>query len=150
MKAKWLVPPAAFGLVLTVHALWFAHVHDPGPWASFTPDGGSGGVPSYLDESIWLGLSYAAGAAFGAWCLLRLHGNHRRALPGACGGLALTGILYATGCFLLGCCGSPMLAVYLGVFGPRFLGITGPLTLLITLGSITVGYLWVTARASIR
>jgi hypothetical protein len=35
----------------------------------------------------------------------------------AIGGFSLTGFLVATGCFLVGCCGSPMLVVYLNLFG---------------------------------
>ena len=48
----------------------------------------------------------------------------------------LTGILYIGGCFLLGCCGSPMLAVYLSLFGSSFLGFTKPLVATITTVSV--------------
>jgi len=38
------------------------------------------------------------------------------------GGVTLLGALMAGGCFLIGCCGSPMLAVYLSLFGAKGLG----------------------------
>ena len=57
----------------------------------------------------------------------------RASLAASAGGLTLSGILAASVCFLTGCCGSPMLPLYLGLLGPNFLGVTNPLTLAITL-----------------
>ena len=49
------------------------------------------------------------------------------------------------GCFLIGCCGSPMLAVYVTLFGSRALGVGKPLTALVTLVSVDCGY-WCLSR----
>ena len=95
---------------------------------------------------MWLGLSYATAGAFAVFCLTRLYQNRKRAVAGTAGGLALTGFLYAAGCFLLGCCGSPMLAVYLSLFGPQFLGVAGPLVFGLTLASVLVGLVCVMRR----
>jgi len=63
------------------------------------------------------------------------------------GGVTLTGILYVGGCFLLGCCGSPMLTVYLSLFGSSFLGITKPLVATITTVSVVIGYFWIEKKS---
>lgn len=36
------------------------------------------------------------------------------------------GVLYTVGCFALGCCGSPMLPIYLSLLGGKFAGVGGP------------------------
>ena len=63
----------------------------------------------------------------------------------AVGGITLVGVLMAGGCFLIGCCGSPMLAVYVSLFGSRALGVGKPLTALVTLISVSCGY-WCLSR----
>lgn len=141
-----LLPVLAFGAVLAAHAAWHLHGRAAGGWISFTPDG-AGPAGGYLGSSaMWLGLSYATAAAFAVFSLTRCYEDRRRAMRGAAGGLALTGLLYWGGCFLLGCCGSPMLTVYLGLFGPRFAGVTGPLMFAITVASVAVGYVWMVRR----
>ena len=150
MRLRLLIPVLAFALVVGIHAAWHLHKQSAGPWASFEADEAEAAPsPRYLgSHEMWLGLSYATGTGFVALCLARLYENRRRAVAGAAGGLALTGFLYAAGCFLLGCCGSPMLAVYVGLFGPRFLGFTGPLVFGLTLASVTFGYVWIVGRSS--
>ncbi len=149
MRLRLLIPVLAFALVVGVHAAWHLHKQSAGPWASFEADEAeAASSPRYLgSHEMWLGLSYATGTGFAAFCLARLYENRRRAVAGAAGGLALTGFLYAAGCFLLGCCGSPMLAVYVGLFGPRFLGFTGPLVFGLTVASVTFGYVWIIRRS---
>lgn len=88
----------------------------------------------------WIGLSYGVAGAFAALSLARALRLRRGSLGTSAGGLALGGLLWATVCFFAGCCGSPMLPVYLGLWGPRFLGVTGPLTFGLTLLSTLVGY----------
>lgn len=142
MKLRRIMPVVAFGAVLGIHAVWHLHARGAGPWVSFTPDEAEATYSYFGSGEMWLGLSYATAAAFAAFCLSRFYENRRLAVAGTTGGLALIGFLYAAGCFLLGCCGSPMLVVYLGLFGPRFSGITGPLMFGITLASVAVGYAW--------
>jgi hypothetical protein len=55
----------------------------------------------------------------------------------------------AGGCFLIGCCGSPMLAVYLSLFGAKALGLGKPLMALVTLISVSCGY-WCLSRRLAR
>ena len=52
----------------------------------------------------------------------------------------------AGGCFLIGCCGSPMLAVYLSLFGAKALGLGKPLMALVTLVSVSCGYWYFSLR----
>jgi predicted permease len=99
-------------------------------------------------QDYFLGFSYALAAAFAAWALGRLifFRQDRAAATGAAvGGVTLVGILMAGGCFLIGCCGSPMLAVYLSLFGAKALGLGKPLTALITLASVSCVY-WCLSR----
>jgi hypothetical protein len=36
------------------------------------------------------------------------------------------------GCFMIGCCGSPMLGIYLGIFGAKALSVGKPLMTLVS------------------
>jgi hypothetical protein len=77
-------------------------------------------------QDYFIGFSYALAAAFAAWALSRsiLFRQGRTVTAGAAaGGLTLLGALMAGGCFLIGCCGSPMLAVYLSLFGAKAFGL---------------------------
>ena len=83
-----------------------------------------------------LGISYALAGAFTIYAFLKFLNNRKKTgIAGMIGGLTLPGALYGGGCFLLGCCGSPMLAVYLGLFGSSFLGFTKPFILITTIRS---------------
>jgi hypothetical protein len=56
--------------------------------------------------------------------------------------MTLTGVLAALGCFLLGCCGSPMLTVYVAMFGSALVGFQDIFVFGFTLASVLVGFLW--------
>lgn len=101
----------------------------------------------FKQQDFFLGLSYALAGAFTAWALLNYFQNRRGALFGIAGGITLTGVLAFAGCFLAGCCGSPMLAIYLSWFGPSILGFTKPLTLLLTAISIGIGIMWIKKKS---
>ncbi len=90
----------------------------------------------------WLGLSYGLAGAFAVFSLVRAIRMRREALAASAGGIALGGLLWAGVCFFVGCCGSPMLPLYLGLLGPKFLGVTKPLTFGLTLLSIVIGSAW--------
>ena len=111
MKTAILLPALAFAVILSAHVTWHVGASGSGEWATFTPEGDSPHrATGYIAGGrMWLGLSYATAGAFAVFCLTRLYQNRKRAVAGTAGGLALTGFLYAAGCFLLGCCGSPML-----------------------------------------
>ncbi|HDY75611.1 MAG TPA: hypothetical protein ENH49_03725 [Candidatus Marinimicrobia bacterium] len=98
------------------------------------------------NQNYFLGLSYGLAVGFTVYAVMRFKENSIAA-GGMVGGLTLTGILYFGGCFLVACCGSPMLAVYLGLFGSKILGFTKPLILVITLISVVIGYFWVNRKS---
>ena len=97
-----------------------------------------------------LGFSYALAGSFTVYAFLKFLSNRGGSMSGVVGGVTLTGVLYFGGCFLLGCCGSPILAVYLSLFGSSFLGFTKPLTLIVTLTSIAIGYLWLEKKSEAK
>lgn len=96
----------------------------------------------------WLGYSYALAAAFTAFAAGLMVRRQRRAARGVLGGVTLLGVLYGAGCFLIGCCGSPMLAVYLSVFGASILGLLKPLVALITTVSVAASAIVVLRRSN--
>jgi len=152
---KWLLISGLFVVVLGGHFLYVTRplstAGDSGPWAAIElvqPEGSR--LSRYIRPGEqWLGLSYALAGGFAAFCLGRVVAARRQALVTSAGGLALSGLVWASVCFLVGCCGSPMLPIYLGLLGPRFLGVTKPLTFALTLVSVLIGYRIVRKRTSI-
>lgn len=101
----------------------------------------------YLNQqNYFLSYSYALFAAFTVYALLTFFQNLKKRVVGVISGFTLTGFLYVSGCFLLGCCGSPMLAVYLALFGSSFIRFTKPLTAIITTASVSAGYFWINKK----
>jgi hypothetical protein len=100
------------------------------------------------NQDYMLGISYALAGAFTVFAFLRLSERRERGVVGMLSGITLTGFLYFGVCFFTGCCGSPMLAVYLSVLGPSFLGFTKPIILAITVLSITASYFWMERKAN--
>ena len=98
-------------------------------------------------QDYYLGYSYGLAAAFTALALLRSIQDRRRQMPGVLGGLTLTGTLYAAGCYLIGCCGSPMLAVYLSLFGTSILGLLKPIVAGATTLSVVLGGFYIVRRS---
>lgn len=124
----------------SVAAKWmsFDGIERPSAWAR------------YAERQDWfLGYSYALAGAFTAFALMLSIRQRRREAGGVLGGLTLMGGLYAAGCFLIGCCGSPMLAVYLSLFGASFLGAVKPIVAGITTLSVVLGA-WYLVRRSQR
>src|SRR5574337_1060144 len=115
---RTLYPALAFILVVLLHgsySLW-----DAARWVSIDK---APLFSRYLEQQdYFMGLSYGLAAAFTVYSFMRFSTGQRGGLTGAIGGITLTGILYFGGCFLLGCCGSPMLAVYLSLFGSSYAG----------------------------
>lgn len=147
---RWL-PFAVFLVVLLGHAFylrqqaaapaegWVDVGVGIGDWWGFAP---------YITEQDYLlGISYALGAAFSTWALNQYLRTRQAAMAaGAAGSITLVGIFMATGCFLIGCCGSPMLGVYLGLFGAKALGIGKPLMAAVTVLSVAWGYWYLRRR----
>ena len=153
-----LLPVVVFLAIFVVHALYVGScaTSPPPGWTDFsiTADAaGPLGLGAYWHgQDYFIGFSYALGAAFAAWALIRsifLNQERTVAAGAAAGGITLVGILMAGGCFLIGCCGSPMLAVYLSLFGAKALGLGKPLTALFTLASVGCSY-WCLSRRFAR
>ena len=147
---RWL-PPIVFLGVLVAHALYMRQ-QDAAPaegWADVGVGTGAwwGFAPYITEQDYLLGLSYALGAAFSVWALAQYLKTRQAAMAaGAAGSITLVGVLMAAGCFLIGCCGSPMLGVYLGLFGAKALGVGKPLMALVSLLSVSGGYWYLTRR----
>ncbi len=98
-------------------------------------------------DSVWMGASYAVSAGFTVFALLVFREERKaRAAVGAAGGVAMAGAVYGLGCYFLGCCGSPMLAVYAGLLGAKWAKISGPLMFGVTLASVALGVRWLKRR----
>lgn len=99
-------------------------------------------VNHFTNKNIYLGYSYAIASAFASLCLLNLitaSGGLKQSIRG----ITISAILWGTICFMSGCCGSPMLAVYLSLFGSAVVGVTKPITAAITTLSIALSYYYV-------
>ncbi len=101
-------------------------------------------IQGYFDQrDYFLGFSYALATAFMTFTFINYLDRRRSSpgnLKGVFGGLSLVSILSIAGCFLIGCCGSPMLAIYAGIFGVSFLGVTKPIIAGLTLLSVIYGF----------
>jgi len=151
---RWL-PAVVFLGVFAGHALYLSHLAAASSkgWVDSGVSSGSwfpSMKPYILGRDYFLGFSYALGAAFTVWAFGQFQRSRRAAMAvGAAGSVTLVGILLAGGCFLVGCCGSPMLGVYLGIFGAKALGVGKPLMALASLLSVGGGY-WHLSRRSKR
>ena len=150
---KWLLVSCVFLAVLAGHFLYVTRSvstsNKEGPWASYEferPE--ESRLSRYVGPGeYWLGFSYGLAGAFAAFCLARALRMRRESLGASAGGLAFSGVLLTTACVLIGCCGSPLLPVYLGLLGPKFIGVTRPLTFVLMLLSTVIGYAWMLKRA---
>lgn len=146
-----LWPMVVFVAIFVGHALYIGHeaASPSDGWAdSEIIDYGFLGLKPYWEaQDYFLGFSYALGAAFAVWAIGQFVRSRRTAVAvGAAGGVTLVGVLMTAGCFLVGCCGSPMLGVYAGIFGAKALGAGKPLMALITLLSVGCGYYCLSRR----
>ena len=145
MKNKIVIGFIVFCLTLAVHAFWITFS------AARVAD--NCGVAENASYSFWrtytgnqeylTGLSIALSLAFTVWAALSLSENKGRSACAIGGGVSLTGILMTGGCFLGGCCGSPMLLVYFSFLGVSLLGVAKLLAFIITLVSVAAGIWWI-------
>lgn len=141
---RLLLPSTSFAIVFLLHYCWIAFFPETDPaqnqWVPLPVETSS--LQHYLDtDRYWMGYSYGLCFAFAivAW---------RKYPKKTCGGsriqvisgVSFPGFLAAAGCFLTGCCGSPMLAVWLSLFGVSFLPFAKPLVAIMT--TLTVGLTW--------
>ncbi|MCC6239715.1 MAG: hypothetical protein IT448_05410 [Phycisphaerales bacterium] len=141
-----LLPGIVFAAVLLIHFAYLAVFPERDAvqerWLAVDAQ------PTLLQRYIqsrgyWLGYSYGLSLAFTA-VALRRYREHRfcAARNLAIGGITLSGFLAVVGCFLLGCCGSPMLGVYLSLFGTAFVPLAKPLVAGVNTLLIVGSYWW--------
>lgn len=141
----------AFLITLGIHFFWVSSELEPNTvWTDveeLSEQPNLSGYELYFqDEEYFLGLSYALAIAFTIFALSRLKINKSQGVFGVFSGVSLSAALYTFGCFLIGCCGSPMVVVYAGLFGSSFLGFTKPFIFLVTSISIALGYWMMTKK----
>ena len=127
------LPIGVFLLVAFVHFIWTGLFPEQGPvqerWAVVVSDTEASWLTRYIEtQAYWLGYTYALSFSFAAVAMRRYREQRFCAARNfAIGGLTMSGFLAVAGCYLLGCCGSPMLVVYLNLFGAAFLPLAKPL-----------------------
>lgn len=147
---RLILPLAVFLTVAVLHFVWkgLFPERDPAQSRWLTVPTNRSWLESYLAPgSYWFGYSYALSVAFAAVAFRRFREQRADSARNfAIGGITLTGVLAFAGCFLIGCCGSPMLAVYLSLFGTAFLPVAKPLMAGLTTISLIGGWWWMTRR----
>jgi hypothetical protein len=150
-----LLPAGTFVIVLAIHYVWTGLFPERDPaqdrWVS-APAAEISWFRRYVEtQSYWMGYSYSVALTFAVVALRRYQENRLCGARNlAIGGVTLSGFLAVAGCFLLGCCGSPMLAVYLSLFGASFLPFAKPLVAGITSITILAGWFWLNRRSPAR
>lgn len=146
-----VLPASVFALVFAAHCAVLGLFPEQNPaqtrWAPVATSTASAMQRYAETQQYWLGFSYALSLAFAAVALRRYREErfcYARNL--AIGGVTLSGFLAVAGCYLVGCCGSPMLAVYLTLLGPRFLPLAKPLIAAVTAISIGAAWWWMERR----
>ena len=153
---RLILPLAVFFIVIAGHFVWLGLFPESdnaqSQWVPIEPQAGINWLQRYLtNQDYWLGISYALSLAFATYAIVRyLEERQNKARNMAIGGVTFTGFLAAAGCFLVGCCGSPMLVVYLNLFGAAFLPFLKPIVTLITLVSIAGAFYWMHRRKKCR
>jgi hypothetical protein len=142
------LPAAAFVAVVGFHFAWIGLFPEENPaqnrWVSIGPEARLSWLARYIDgQHYWMGYVYALSLGFAVIAVRRyLEDRSCRARNFAIGGVTFSGFLAVAGCFLVGCCGSPMLGVYLSLFGAAFLPFAKPLVGGISTLLILGSYLW--------
>lgn len=148
-----ILPCAVFVLAAAGHFVYrgFFPERDPvqARWTAAPGMEDRSWVRAYIEsQAYWLGFTYAASLAFAAAALRRYRQERLCAARNvAVGGVAWSGLLSVAGCYLLGCCGSPMLAVYLNLFGAAFVPLARPLVAGLSVLSILVAWRWMERRS---
>ena len=143
-----LLPVGVFLAVLCIHFIWLGIFPETNPVQDRWVATGSNLQRSWLipyveNQNYFLGYSYALCLSFAA-VALRHYWQDRvcRARNLAISSITLSGFLAVAGCFLLGCCGSPMLIVYLNLFGAAFFPLAKPIIAIATTLTILGAWWW--------
>lgn len=146
------MPVMVFSAVWVIHYLWVLIFSEApssqGQWVSFDMAPEAAPWARYVaSQSYYLSYTYALSLAFAAVQYRRYRErascNTRRVTFGAIG---FSAVLSTGSCFLLGCCGSPMLAVYLSLFGAGFLPFAKPIIAGVSTFLIIAAGYWIHRR----
>lgn len=99
------------------------------------------------EENYFLGISYALSFSFMAFAFLKYKENRKIALKAGVGSGLLAVFLWFS-CFFFGCCGSPMIIVYLNLFGLSALKIPKVILLLMTVVFVGIAYILLMRKTS--
>ena len=151
---KAALPVMVFVAVALVHFLWINVFPEQNPaqgrWATVLPVEEPSWIGRYVEgQNYWLGYAYALSLAFAAVAFGRYREkNFSSGKTLALGGVTFSGFIAFAGCFLLGCCGSPILAVYLSLFGAGFLPLAKPLIAVLTTAVVGISWWWMSRAIS--
>ncbi len=134
-KAFFII--ATFILAFIVHLLYFKLVN-------FGCAGGkTEWFTTYLRlQEYYLGFSYAVSAAFAAFAFMKFKECKRKAVDAGIGVSVWAIALWTLGCFLAGCCGSPIWIIYINLLGISMLKIPKWSVAITSLVMVALGYLW--------
>jgi hypothetical protein len=143
-KKQKIISTIGFLLTLIIHFFWVSQDLAPNlQWAdvkTVSENNVSGYEMYFQDEAYYFGLSYALAVAFTLFAFSRIKIDRKKGATGFFGGITFSALLATFGCFIIGCCGSPMAIVYISVFGSSYLKVAKPLILIVTLLSLIYAY----------
>lgn len=140
--SKVLFPALTFVIVFISHIAFFKFINFG------CQSDGPGWLAAYVRlQEYYLGFSYAVSLAFAAFAFMKFKECKRKAFAAGISIGAWAVILWIVGCFLAGCCGSPMWIVYLNLFGVSMLKIPKWLMAAISLTMVFLSYLWLKRRS---
>jgi len=100
-----------------------------------------------LEQEYFVGFSYALSFTFMTFAFLKYKENRKNALKAGLGSGLLVVFLWFS-CFFFGCCGSPMIIVYLNLFGLSTLKIPKVILLLMTVIFLSIAYIFLMRKQS--
>lgn len=134
-RARLVAASILFVLVFVAHgwySMYGAVEEASSRWVELAPAGFSDRLHGYFTGGgLWLGYSYALAGAFALWTALDWLGRRESGVK-AVGGFSLSGAVAGAACFMTGCCGSPMLGVWVGLLGASAAPYLGPFAALVS------------------
>jgi len=143
-KKQKIISTVGFCLTLLIHFFWVSKNLAPQlQWSDIktvSENTLSGYQMYFQDGEYYFGLSYALAIAFTLFAFSRIKIDKKKGATGFFGGITFSALLATFGCFMIGCCGSPMAIVYINMFGSSYLNVAKPLMFIITLLSVLYAY----------
>ncbi len=147
---SYILPGVVFVVVFAVHYLWLGFFPEQDPLQSqwLTLPSENSWFQTYIEtKNYWLGYSYGLSGAFASAALRNYFSSPCwKSKTFAIGGVTFSGLLAFTGCFLIGCCGSPMFVFWLNLFGAAFIPFAKPFVAFMTTISIAAAWIWMSRR----